>query len=125
MEIRTSASGIQRINKINGILALPDLLIDCARILIQGSLSRELLTGIDDKSKQKSLAHRGIFPQRQIRARDDFFLIDDGFANSEKFVFNVLFGATDSAGGGACVVDAVAILDIPLRITSQRLYVEG
>lgn len=85
-------------------------------------MSRKLLACIDDKGEQESLPHRRIFPKCEVRARDNFLLIHDSFTNGKDLILDLLFGMTNSSKGCTSVVNAVAVLDVPLKPQSEDVH---
>jgi len=81
--------------------------------LIESSLSRELLAGIDDESNIKSLSNGRILEKSPIGARNNLLLILDSLTNGEKFVLDVLFVLPNSAQRSTCIIDPVSMLNIP------------
>jgi hypothetical protein len=81
--------------------------------LIESSLSRKLLAGIDDESNIKSLSNGRILEKGPIGARNNLLLILDSLTNGEKFVLDVLLVLANSAQRSTCIIDPVSMLNIP------------
>lgn len=98
------------------VSALENLLVNFRGVRVQGTLSTDLLSGVDDKSQVHALAEGLVLPQRGVSARDSFLFVLDGLTDSEQLVFNLVLGCSNSAQRSAGLFDVVTALDVPVRM---------
>lgn len=62
-----SESCVEGVDQCNSRGAFEDLLVDLGRVTVQGTLTSDLLAGVDDKCKGKTLAYGTILPEGRVR----------------------------------------------------------
>jgi hypothetical protein len=89
------------------------LLVDLRRVRVQGALSSDLLTGVDDERQSHTLAQGLVLPERTVVAGDGFLFVLESLTDPQDFLLNFLFSLTDSAQSRAGLLDVVTSLEEP------------
>jgi len=59
-------SSVESVDESNGRRVGKDLLVDLGGVGVEGTLSGNLLTSVDDESEQQTLANRSVLPQSTV-----------------------------------------------------------
>ena len=104
---------VEGVNESNGRGVGEDLLVDNGRVGVEGTLAGDLLTGVEDKGEQQTLAHGAILPEGRVGRGDGFLFELESFTDLEDFVLDFFFGVADLSETGAGLLDSAATLYVP------------
>lgn len=71
-------------------------MVNLGRVCVEGTLTCNLLAGVEDKGEQETLANGAILPESSVARRNGLLLEFESLANGQNLVLDFLLGLTDA-----------------------------
>lgn len=88
-------------------------------------MSGDLLSCIDDNSKQHALSQRLVLPKSTISAGDGLFFVFESLPDAQQFLLDLFFRGSDSSKSGTGFLNVVITFDIPVKMLDSLVNILG